>query len=608
VRFQANVRRGSRPAIRALLCCAALWVTPLSAQVRGKAPGKPSGAPPKPKSAPPAKPASPASPTPAPPSATEPKAPKVPKAPRPDESIAFFRDGVVPHLRILISDAELRKLREKNREYVRCTVAEDDRKQYERVAIHLKGAAGSFRNIDDKPALTLNFDKFHEDQEFHSLDKLHLNNSVQDPSYLNELICSELFLSAGIPAPRVTHARVTLNGRDLGFYVLKEGFNKRFLKRHFSDADGNLYEGGFVQDVDGSPRLQNGKGTPDGSDVRALVAACREPDPTKRWQQLEQLLDVDKFLTFMALELMTCHWDGYCNNRNNYRFYFEPKSGKVQFLPHGMDQMFGDPNFPILNVGTSVVGRAVLSNPDWRHRYRERITALMREFVPPTRLQQRVDQHFLRLRPVVAELGPDAAKQFEQRAQDFRNRIAARATALVRLNSVPEIRTVGPRQPTLRMVEPTDVGPARPVAFSTDGVAALAGWSPQAETDDTGFERQDRTGTRGGRLSITIGMSGRGVASWRTKVKLPPGKYRFEGMARTISVTPLTDDQGTGAGLRISGSVRTNQLVGTVGWTELAHPFEVVEAVPEVQLVAELRGAAGSVVFDLSSLRLVQVK
>src|SRR5688500_11917603 len=57
---------------------------------------------------------------------------------------------------------------------------------YTNVAIHIKGAAGSFRPFDDRPALTLNFDKFARGQRFHGLQKLSLNNSVQDPTFLNE--------------------------------------------------------------------------------------------------------------------------------------------------------------------------------------------------------------------------------------------------------------------------------------------------------------------------------------------------------------------------------------------------------------------------------------
>ena len=155
----------------------------------------------------------------------------------------FFAQGLVVRLEITVREPDLSQLESRPRQYVRATVREGDQ-IFEEVGIHLKGRAGSFRNFRDKPALTLNFDKFRRGQKFHGLDKLHLNNSVQDSSYLSELICSELFLEAGVPTPRVAHARVVLNGRDRGLYVLKEGFDRSFLAHHFEDKTGNLYDGG----------------------------------------------------------------------------------------------------------------------------------------------------------------------------------------------------------------------------------------------------------------------------------------------------------------------------------------------------------------------------
>ena len=71
--------------------------------------------------------------------------------------------------------------------------------EYKEVQIHLKGGAGSFRPFDDRPALTLNFDKNVAKQRFHGIDKMHLNNSVQDPWWMTEIICGDLFLAAGVP-------------------------------------------------------------------------------------------------------------------------------------------------------------------------------------------------------------------------------------------------------------------------------------------------------------------------------------------------------------------------------------------------------------------------
>ena len=561
-----------------MVCC-----EPLLAVAAPAAPSdaKPTAAPAKPIASPVAKPKPTAG-------AKPPAAPAKP-APKKDLSIAFFREGVIPRLKIQIPDAELQRLRQQNREYVRCTVVEDDKTTYEHVGIHLKGAAGSFRSVDDRPALTLNFDKFQKGQEFHDLEKIHLNNSVQDPGYLDELISSELFLAAGIPAARTTHARVWLNGRDLGFYVLKEGFNKDFLKRNSLDPSGNLYEGAFTQDIDGQSKLLNGDGPADRSDIKAVVEACREPDTAKRWERLEKVVDIDRVLTFVALEFMTCHWDGYCQSRNNYRFYFDPKNGKVQFIPHGMDQMFRDPNAGVLGIPGAMVTGAVMRNPEWRGRYRDRLSELLKLFVPPDGLQKRVDEHHQRLRPVLAEMGGNHASDFDNRVKDFKNRLAARAKSLQAQDAVVE---------------------ARPLKFTEAGVALLTRWAPKAETADAKLEMQDVTTgkTKTASLVVTPGASGRCIASWRTKVLLTAGKYRLEGRARTQGVKPLEDPSGAGAGLRISGSKRTNKLDGTAEWAALAHEFEVQAPSQEVELVAELRATAGQAFFDAKSLRLVRVK
>src|SRR5262249_40125993 len=113
---------------------------------------------------------------------------------REEASEKFFASDPIPHLHIQVAETNLSKLRRNARVYVRATVKEGDR-VYTDVGLHLKGAAGSFRPVDDsKPALTLNFDKFVEHQNFHGVDKLALNNSVQDPTYMTEALCSDLFL------------------------------------------------------------------------------------------------------------------------------------------------------------------------------------------------------------------------------------------------------------------------------------------------------------------------------------------------------------------------------------------------------------------------------
>jgi hypothetical protein len=37
----------------------------------------------------------------------------------------------------------------------------------------------------------------------------------------------------------------------------------------------------------------------------------------------------------MALEVMLCHWDGYCMNQNNWRIFHDLGANKMVFIAHG---------------------------------------------------------------------------------------------------------------------------------------------------------------------------------------------------------------------------------------------------------------------------------
>jgi spore coat protein H len=512
-----------------------------------------------------------------------------------DAASGFFATGAVPHLRIQIARTNVAKLRRDARAYVRATVTEGDR-VYEGVGIHLKGAAGSFRPIDDpKPALTLNFDKFADHQKFHGLDKLSLNNSVQDASYLTEGVCAELFLAAGVPTPRVTFARVELNGRDLGVYVLKEGFDKTFLKRHFRNPHGNLYDGGFLREItEPLERTSGDNDVPNRADLRALAAAAMEPDLQRRVERLEHALDVDRFITFSVIEMLTWHWDGYTLKKNNYRVYHDPESNRMVFFPHGMDQMFWNPNERIVprpHHAEGLIARALLETSEGQKRYQDKATSLVASLFTMERLTNLLFQFRARLRPELAAYNADAARENDFAFTNLLHQVVARVQRAQWTVSEPE---------------------PEPIRFNAAGESPLDRWTP---LDIRGTGHLDRTtnGAAQPLLHISAGPGGRCTASWRTRVLLPPGRYVFVGRLRTAGVTPLEKDvntKGVGAGLRQSSSrqPRKHGLAGDSDWQTVEYEFVVPSEAEEVSLLCELRGEKGEAWFDLSSLMVKRVR
>jgi spore coat protein CotH len=335
----------------------------------------------------------------------------------------LFADGAVWRVQLEITSEGLRSLRSNPRQYVRATLR-DGTNTLRDVAVRLKGK-GSFRSVDDKASFTVDCDRFTAGQRFHGLSKFHLNNSVEDPSYLNEKLGSELFCAEGVPAPRVSHALVELNGRRLGLYVLKDGFAEEFLARHFQRTDGNLYEPepGVAPDVTSPMKRNSGDGAGDGLDLKRLAAAAGEPDLALRWTALGEILDLDRFLTFAAMEVLSGHRDGYCLARNNYRLYHEPVSDRFVFLPDGMDQLFGRADFPVEPHMAGVVTKAVLETPAGRQAYRKKVASVFTKCFKVEALTNRVHSWSDAIAP---KLTGAEARALRREADDLCERIRQR--------------------------------------------------------------------------------------------------------------------------------------------------------------------------------------
>lgn len=507
-----------------------------------------------------------------------------PQAQAGDATDALFRSLGVPELALTVAEADVARLREAPRTYVPARLREDGQAPDLEVAVKLKGAAGSFREVDDRPALTLDVNRRVPGQRFHGLVKLHLNNSVQDESLLCEGLGADLFAAAGLAAPRVTWARVRLNDRDLGLYVLKEGVDRRFLERAFADPTGNLYDGGFCQDVDGELERDAGHGPQDRSDLAALVAACQEPDLLKRAGRIPRVLDVEHLLTFVALERVLAHWDGYAQNRNNYRLYLEPPSGRARFLPQGMDQLFGDPEASVLDACVGLVAVGVLEVPAWRAGYRERLREVLRLARGPRGLHAALARRAPVLERAFEAFGPEALAAQRERVRDLGERVTAR------LASVAE-QVERPDPPALE--------------FDRQGRAFVTGWQPRVEEGEPTLEQVSHAGRRA--LGIVCPNDGGGcVASWRRRLALPAGRYTFTAEMAVKGVIPRPDVQGRGAGLRISGATRAGGLSGAAIWRRVDFDFEVSEVLRSVELVAELRATQGQAYVDVASLRLTR--
>ena len=476
----------------------------------------------------------------------------------------------VYQVQIELRPEERARLLRDSRRYVPANLSIDG-VNYGQVGLHLKGK-GSFRNLDEKPSFTVNLAKFKRDQRFRGLRKIHLNNSVEDGSFLREWIGSELFRAAGVPAPEVGHAMVRLGDRQLGLYVVKEGFASEFLSRNFARSDGQLYE---LADGGSVPGGSSTEGTP----FQRMIVAAQEPDLERRWQRLRETVDVDRFLSFMAMEVVACHWDGYSLARNNFRVYHDPGTDRMVFLPTGMDQLFANPMLTWRPHMAGTVARGFLEIPEGRELYRARVESIVAEDLRPERLGVQIER---RVSLLSSALSASGAGDLREEAGKLIMQIAERREHLKSELMQPD--------PKLLVVPPEG--------------ALLTNWHP-SDCPAQGIMDEDQSPD--GRPSWHIVAGPTTSASWRSTVRLLAGQYRLRAWARVRDTKPLPFGKHHGARLRIAGMDRESAcLLGTGGWECLQVSFAVPAPDSEVELICELRASGGECWFVRNPLLLRQ--
>ena len=484
---------------------------------------------------------------------------------------AFFADPAIRVFDLRVPEEGMSQLGQSAKNYVKAELTEGDTTLAD-VGVRLKGMT-SFRSIHEKASFSMKFDEFVEGQTYRGLKKLMFNNSVQDRTYLSELLATQLFQDAGVPASRVTHARLRLNGRDMGLYVVVEAMNKDFLKRQFGSGKGNLYEG-FLQDINGRVEQDNGEDR-SRADLQKLSEACALADPKERWEQLKNVLDVDRFVSFIAMEMLTTHWDGYAVHFNNYRLYDDPGTGKMVFITHGLDSLFRRPNCDIEPPLKSIVGTAVLTTPEGRKLYDQKFRTLAKDVFKVPVIEKRMDDGLAKLRQ--AGLERSELQSVERYAKLMRERIELRATRV---------------QEQLRGVKPETI------RFDAAGIGTPLSWREEPDRGEPLFERVKHDGKE----TLHIGARPESTrASWRSQIFLQPGFYRFEGMACTEMVA------GGSARLRVSADSARTGVTSTSTWKPLRHDFEVENAAMDIEIICELNAAQGDVWFDLGSLHVRRI-
>lgn len=358
----------------------------------------------------------------------------------PDKGFVF-NDTEVPKIYITLNEADLSALLEPGNEYSdyeypatfkfeSSTVTET----VDNVGFRLRGNTS---RVSQKKSFKIAFNAFTSGKKFHGLEKMNLNGEHNDPTITRSKLCFDLFRQMNIPASRANHVELYVNNEYKGLYLNVEHIDEEFIKLRFGNNDGNLYKCLWPADLSyqgDSPddyKLTNGdrrayelktnKDADDYTDLADFLIFLNNASNEDFKNKIEEKLNLNSFLRYLAIEFITGHWDGYSYNKNNFYLYKNTKTNKFEFIPYDMDNTFGidwfNEDWAKRNIyeWTSQEDRPlterILEIKEYKDRFSFYVKKLLDNHFNQTTINDRIDA----IKPLISE----SAKNDSYRAMDY---------------------------------------------------------------------------------------------------------------------------------------------------------------------------------------------
>ncbi|MBX3745509.1 MAG: CotH kinase family protein [Verrucomicrobiae bacterium] len=286
--------------------------------------------------------------------------------------------------------------------------------QYAGVGVRYKGNTSYFLS-GAKKSLNIEIDYSDPDRALEGYRTLNLNNAFSDSTLMREPLYFNALRQYAV-GPRAGFAQLYINDEYWGVYVLAQQTDGELIREYFASNRGDRWKapsGGGGGGGGGGPGGGGGGGFASGQ--RALMYLGDDParyqalyelkkDGTSNaWANLihaadvlnnapaeafrdrvEEVLAVDRWLWFLAVENVYTDDDSYWNKGADYGIYFEPESGRLHPLQHDGNEAFGTARAqlnPLQGVGNAnrpVISR-LLAIPELRQRYLAHLRTVLDE-------------------------------------------------------------------------------------------------------------------------------------------------------------------------------------------------------------------------------------
>ncbi|UKN00108.1 CotH kinase family protein [Paracrocinitomix mangrovi] len=185
-------------------------------------------------------------------------------------------------------------------------------------------------------------------QEHQGKDKFKLANCFSDPSMVREVLMYEIS-NQYMDCPRASFCKVFINGDYVGVYTNTESIDNEFLDQHYGDSDNAFFKCDPISfqifgDNSNLSYYADSMAYDTLYDMKSLYglgelqAFCNELNNNPG--NIENVLDVDRALWFLAVSSAFVHNDGYTAFAHNYYIY-KMTNGKWSIILWDVNMAFG---------------------------------------------------------------------------------------------------------------------------------------------------------------------------------------------------------------------------------------------------------------------------
>lgn len=250
--------------------------------------------------------------------------------------------------------------------------------------------------------------------------EIHLNAEYKDPSLLRNKLSFDFFHRIGVLAPESEHVLVMINGECQGIYLAIESFDEYYLKKRNLPV-GSIY---YATNDDANfslitPEGYVKKSLMDGYTIKHsfqheealinLLITINTYSKEKFDEEIHTILDVEKYLKWLAGVVCTQNFDGFIHN---YALYHNSLSQLFEITPWDYDGSWGrnlhgkplELKFvPI--TGYNTLTARLLENEKYKQHYRDLLKNILQEQFTPSTIQPYIEEIQSNILPIL-EMDP----------------------------------------------------------------------------------------------------------------------------------------------------------------------------------------------------------